>query len=147
MFKEIAPILNQCQNLTLSMTPHNNGDITVVMQSTLKALDENAPDSAKQLYAALAMPLVVTASEAELDTSFVDMLAEYCQQHTQSRSTLEQALDRVKENNKSARQTASADKTVSKAPIKPEKKENDVVEPAPVKTESVTTQTNPTSLF
>jgi len=123
------------------------------MQSKLKELDTNAPDSAKQLYSALAMPLVVTATVEELENNFVSMLAEYCQQHTQSQSALEQSLDRHKESNKSARQTASkedAKKTSSKKPVdavgasadKPE-----AVIPEPIKTESVTQLSNPPSLF
>ena len=33
MFSELTPILNQCSNLTLSLTPKANGDLTVVMQT------------------------------------------------------------------------------------------------------------------
>ena len=148
MFTKIAPILKQCEHLTLSMTPHENGEVTVVLQSTLKRLDENASDNAKQLYAALAMPLVVTASVTELEASYADLLAEYCQQHTQSQTALEQSLERVKESNKAARQTASASaKTASKTASKSEPQESKAEPAAPAKTESITAQTNPVSLF
>ncbi len=149
MFNELSPILNQCKNLSLSITPSDNGEITVVMQSKLKPLDSDAPDGAKQLYSALAMPLVLKGSLEELDANFVNLLAEYCQQHQQSQSALEQSIDRIKDTNKAARQTAkssdekeaktSASKAVD-SPVEP------IKVPAPP-VASVTQQTNPTSLF
>lgn len=157
MFKEITPLLKQCKSIKFDMTPQDNGEVLVIMQSCLKPLEENASDSAKQLHGALAMPLVLQAPMDELVNNFSTLLSEYCQQHEQTQSSLESTLGRIKENNKSARQTAttldskkSTSETPKKAttPTTEQNKEKDTSEPiAPPKSESITAQVNPVSLF
>lgn len=157
MFKELNPLLNQCKSIKLDITPQDNGELLVIMQSHLKPLETNASEGAKQLHGALAMPLVLKAPINELESSFTTLLSEYCQQHQQTQSSLEISLERVKENNKAARQTASTleakasekqatKKTATTAP--PSSKKTSVIEPVTQpNVESVTAQSNPVSLF
>jgi PRTRC genetic system protein E len=143
MFSELMPIINQSENMSLSITPRENKELSIVMQSRLKPLPEGANDTSKQLHAALSMPLIVTASLQELEDNFVSMVAEYCQQHSQTQTALAASLERVKEGNKAARQTSSpVGKKAAQKPVEPVKEKA-----TPPPEQSITQQTNPTSLF
>ncbi|WP_416047423.1 PRTRC system protein E [Cupriavidus basilensis] len=78
MFQQLATLLGSCEKLVLTLAPKGE-QMTVLVAPTVKGGTE----------AGLSLPLVLTATPAELDAGFLDALAGY----TSSRRSLSEQVE------------------------------------------------------
>lgn len=93
MFTQLSALLKDCASVNLIMAMNKNGTLSVTVLPKPKATGEDA--------AALSTPLSLTATAAELDEGFVQILGEYVSTH--------QSLSEQMENTKAILEAAKTE--------------------------------------
>jgi PRTRC genetic system protein E len=106
MFNTFQKMLKNDEKIQFTVT--RKGDqLNVLVQPVLHGgIDDKAPESVRNLRAALAMPLYVTTTPEALDTNFPQSLAEFAGMRGQIHDDLSAAMGRIKEAGKQAKADA-----------------------------------------
>ena len=148
IFSQLSEVLGAAgEEVRFIVRAEAGGRLAVLVEPVLKGAGADIQDdAASRLRAALAFPLRIVATPAELDAGFLDTLANYAQTRAPAGDALAalmaQATDAIKEGRQAAlAQKSNPQKTqpASGAAGEDDNKEEPPVEPVP--------QANPDSLF
>lgn len=130
LFSQFDRLLLNEESLQFTVSRGPNGTLTVLLQPVLKASTETMSDEVQSLRAALAAPLYLSQTPAELDARFDDLVRATAAARAELRTNFDALLLTLREANKSAKsQTATAQKrgsgsstaatTAAREPAKP----------------------------
>lgn len=130
LFSQFDRLLLNEESLQFMVSRGPSGTLTVVLQPVLKASTETMSDEVQSIRAALATPLYLSQTPAELDARFDDLVRATAAARAELRTNFDALLLTLREANKSAKsQTATAQKrgsgssaataTAAHAPAKP----------------------------
>lgn len=111
LFSQFDRLLLNEESLQFTVSRGPNGTLTVLLQPVLKASTETMSDEVQSIRAALAAPLYLSQTPAELDARFDDLVRATAAARAELRTNFDALLLTLREANKSAKsQTATAQK-------------------------------------
>jgi PRTRC genetic system protein E len=111
LFSQFDRLLLNEESLQFMVSRGPNGTLTVVLQPVLKSSTETMSDEVQSIRAALATPLYLSQTPAELDARFDDLVRATAAARAELRTNFDALLLTLREANKSAKsQTATAQK-------------------------------------
>lgn len=111
LFSQFDRLLLNEESLQFTVSRGPNGTLTVLLQPVLKASTETMSDEVQSIRAALATPLYLSQTPAELDARFDDLVRATAAARAELRTNFDALLLTLREANKSTKsQTATAQK-------------------------------------
>ncbi len=130
LFTKLNELLKiaKVKKVNMSIEDHAGDSLRVTITTVVEPVDENLSAEAAQLRAALVLPLRVIGTPEKLDAELVDCLKQHAQRQHTSGNQFQDALERLKENTKSA--TAKAKEASTNPQTKPTEVKNETSTPA-----------------
>lgn len=116
LFTLFDQMLGSAEKIVFTLEKRAGTGLRVIVQPALKTAPDNLPDDQANIRAALALPIVVTASAAQLDAEFPGCLSSYANQRTSLAASLS-VLESLQEATKQAFNVAGRAKTGAAAKV------------------------------